>query len=104
MTPFKIILTGALAGLCLATTVRAADYREEPYDEVEARYHTQVIEVPQARPLSPDFHEERTHLGPRYVEERVHDRPGSGWRPWSQWPHARGRGQARIVAGSSNGV
>jgi hypothetical protein len=89
MMPFKIILTGALAGLCLATTVRAADYREEPYAEVEARYHTQVIEVPQARPFPPDFHEERTHRGPRYVEERVHDRPVPGWRPWSRPVAAR---------------
>src|SRR3712207_779197 len=70
MTAVKMILTGALAGLCLATAVQAADYREEPYAEVEPRYHTQVIEVPQVRPFPPPFHEERTHLRSRYVEER----------------------------------
>jgi hypothetical protein len=80
MTPFKIVLTGALAGLCLGTTVRAADYREEPYAEVETRYPTQVIEVPQARPFPPHFREERASLGGRYAEERVYGRPGPGWR------------------------
>ncbi len=89
MTPFEIFLTGALAGLCLATTVRAADYREEPHAEMETRYHTQVIEVPHARPFPPHLHEERTYLRPRYVEERVYDRPMPGWRPWDRPVAAR---------------
>ena len=89
MTASKIILTGAVAGVCLATAVQAADYREDPYAEVEPRYHTQIIEVPQTRPLPPHFHEERTHLGPRYVEERIYDRLGPSWRPWSRPVAAR---------------
>jgi hypothetical protein len=89
MTAFKIILTGALAGLCLATAVQAADYREEPYAEVEPRYHTQAIEVPQAHPFPRHLHEERTHLGPRYVEERIDGRPVPGWRRWSRPVAAR---------------
>jgi len=80
MTASKIALAGALASLCLATAVQAADYREEPYAEVETRYQTQVIEVPQARPFPPHFREERTHLGPRYVEERIYGRPVPDWR------------------------
>ena len=89
MTPFKIVLTGALAGLCLATAVQAADYREEPYAEVETRYQTQVIEVPQARPFPPHFREERTNLGPRYVEERIYGRPVPDWRHRSRPVAAR---------------
>jgi hypothetical protein len=80
MTASKIVLAGALASLCLATAVQAADYQEEPYAEVETRYQTQVIEVPQARPFPPHFREERTHLGPRYVEERIYGRPVPDWR------------------------
>ena len=99
MTASKIILTGALAGLCLATAVQAADYREEPYAEVEPRYHTQVIEVPQARPFPHHFHEERTHLGARYVEERVYGRPGPDWRHQSRRIAARSwQGPVRIAA------
>ena len=96
MTASKIILTGVLAGLCLATEVQAADYREEPYAEVEPRYHTQVIEVPQARPLPPHFHEERTHLGSRYIEERVYGRLGPDWR------HGSGSVAARPWEGSGD--
>jgi hypothetical protein len=86
----KVILTGVLAGLCLAKAVQAADYREEPYAQVETRYQSQVIEVPQERSLPPRFQDERTYRGPRYVEEeRVYDRPVPGWRPWSRPVAAR---------------
>ena len=86
----KVIVTGILAGLCLGTAVQAADYREEPYTEVESPYHSQTIEVPEQRPLPPRFLEERTYHGSRYVEEeRVYDRPVPGWRPWGRPVAAR---------------
>jgi hypothetical protein len=81
----KVILTGVLVSLCLITVVQAADYREEPYAEVETRYHSRGIEMPQEHPLPPRFHEERTYHEPRYVEEeRVDNRPRPGWRSWSR--------------------
>jgi len=85
----EAVLMGVLAGLWLATAVQAADYREEPYAGAEARYRTQVIEVPQTRPLPPRFHEERTYLRPRYVEERVYVRPVPDWRHGSRPVAAR---------------
>jgi hypothetical protein len=89
MTPFKIVLTGALAGLCLTTAVQAADYQEEPYAEVETRYHTQIVEVPQVRSFPPHFREEPAYLRPRYVEERVYGRPLPDWRHRSRPVGAR---------------
>lgn len=86
----KVILAGVLAGLCFGTAVQAADYRDEPYTEVETQRHSQVFEVPQERPLPPRFHDERTYRGARYVEEeRVYDRLVPGWRPWGRPVAAR---------------
>ena len=98
MTPFKIVLTGALAGLCLATAVQAADYREEPYAEVETRYHTQVVEVPQVRPFPPHFREERAYLGPRYVEET------GLWPPCARLASPEPSGCRSVVAGAGRGL
>ena len=53
----KVVVTGVLASLSLATVVQAADYREVPFAEMETRYHSQIIEGQQEHPLRPRFHE-----------------------------------------------
>jgi hypothetical protein len=81
MTAHKVIIMGILAGLCLATAVQAADYRDEPYTELETQHHSRVIEVPQKGPFPGYYHEERAYHGPRYVEEeRIYGRRVPDWR------------------------
>jgi hypothetical protein len=99
MTPFKIVLTGALAGLCLATAVQAADYREEPYAEVETRYRSRLV----------GFHRRVVSRPTSMRSGRISDRVMSRSRSMAALCQtgatgavrlllARGVGRARIVA------
>jgi len=92
----KVILAGVLAGPYFGTAAQAADYRDEPYAEVETHRHSQVFEVPQERPLPPRFHDGRTYRGARLLR-----RSGSmtalclagALAPFSRGSSVAGRGQ-----------
>jgi len=105
MTPFKIVLTGALASLCLTTAVQAADYQEEPYAEVETRYHTKLLRFRKC------VHFLLTSVKSRHISGPVMLRNESmaalcqtGVTGAVRLPLGRGRDRARTAAGSSSGV
>jgi hypothetical protein len=102
MAAFRNVLVGVATGLALITSAQAADYREDPYGEVETRYRTDVPE-----PLvdhEPGFRSEAEWIGrgPRFVEERHPRGPIPEWwrqpgRPVAMAPRWRHHEDCRLI-------